>query len=49
MISGWIARALVFFDDVKAQKAAGQFIPDKTLLAELGKQAREKRPHPFSS
>jgi hypothetical protein len=49
MISGWIARALVFFDDLKAQKAAHHFIPDKKLLAELGKQACEKRPDPFSS
>lgn len=48
-MAGWVARALVFFDDPKAQKAADQFIPDKKLLAELRKQAREKRPDPFSS
>jgi hypothetical protein len=39
-----IARALVFFDDARAQSAAETFITNKRVLAELRRLSREKGP-----
>ncbi len=44
--ASWIARALIFFDDPRAQSAAEMFI-DKQMLEELRKLIREHGADPF--
>ena len=43
-VSELIARALVFFDDVRATGASETFITDRQVLAELRRLSREKGP-----
>lgn len=42
-----IARALVFFDDPRAQKAAEEFIHDKSFLQEMRRRAQQQGADPF--
>ncbi len=42
-----IARALVFFDDPRAQSAAEKFILNKQMLEDLRRRSREKGADPF--
>lgn len=46
-IAPMIARALVFFDDPRAQSAADKFISNKALLQQLRKRATQKGADPF--
>ena len=46
-LDSMIARALVFFDDPRAQSAAEKFIPNKQTLEELRRRSREKGADPF--